>query len=659
MQREGATMISRRAFVRLGAAAGAGMFLPVGALEKAFAFNLLGQAPPADPLRLKKYVDHLPIMPVMPADSANSYQVGAFPVLTRVHRQMKPTKAWGYRPMGWKPGAAESTWLGPTFVARKDVPIQVQWFNELKSGDGMPIPHRLPVDPSLHWAAPFGDNMKAGPFPVSGGSSTFSYTLPAVPLVPHVHGAEVEPNSDGGPDSWFTPDWAQTGPAWAHKTYHYANGQSEATLWYHDHALGLTRLNVYMGLAGAYVLRDPAHAPKGLPSGVDHHGVPLDIPLVIQDRLFDDQGQLFFPAISDNPDVHPFWAPEFFGDTITVNGRAWPHLDVEPRAYRFRILNGSNARMYQLWLGQPGHPDHLGPAMHQIATDGGYLYRPVRIDPRRTAKNPGRLFIAPGERCEVVIDFSAYAGHRVRLYNDGIAPHPMGDPVDPRTTGQIMQFHVREMPPKHYTFPKNPLNPSLKNFPTLKTSDVTRTRVLTLNEIESPAGPLEVVLNLTKWMAPVSEKPVLGSTEKWVIVNTTADTHPIHLHLVQFQLLSRRDYDDEAYDVAFKAANGTQAFDGMAPNDSGHMAYTPVDPTPYLRDVPRFARPEERGWKDTLKMYPGEVTTILVRFSPVDGGEEYPFDATAQPGYVWHCHIIDHEDNEMMRPYGLVEHEDA
>ena len=650
-------MITRRQFVKLGAAVGGGFVLPLGAIERAMAFNLLGQEPPANPLGLTKYVDKLPIPGVMPtAGSPTYYEVGAFPLSARIHSQMSPTKAWGYRPMGWSQGAnPEATYVGPSFVVKKGTPTRVKWFNELKKANGDPIDHPLPVDPSLHWAAPDGNNMVAGPFPVGGdGRSTFDYTLTGVPLVPHVHGAEVEPQSDGGPDGWFTPGWAKKGPSWSHKIYRYENGQPEATIWYHDHALGLTRLNVYMGLAGAYVVTDPAHSPKGLPKGVDRHGVPLDIPLVIQDRMFDEDGQLFFPALSENPTIHPFWVPEFFGDTMLVNGKAWPYLNVEPRAYRFRLLNGSNARFYSMWLGYAGAPAHRGPSMFQIATDGGYLYRRVRVTGKGAAA-PGKLTMAPGERCEVVVDFSDCAGRKLRLYNDSVAPAPDGDPSDPRTTGQIMEFRVRKMPAKRYSFPKNPLNASLRRFPTLHAGNAVKTRILTLNEIATANGPTEVVLNLTKWMAPVTETPVVGTTEIWKIVNTTGDTHPIHLHLVQYQLLSRQAYHDDAYAADFAALNGTTAFSGMAANDSGHMAYQPLDPTPYLEGLPRPADPNERGWKDTVRMSPGEVTTIIARFSPTDGTSDYGFDPTAQPGYVWHCHIVDHEDNEMMRRYQLID----
>jgi spore coat protein A, manganese oxidase len=645
-------MITRREFVKLGAAVGAGMVIPMSSLEGALAFSLGGQGVLANPMLLAKYVDKLPIPGVMPtAGAAGYYEVGAYPLQVKVHRDIPVTNAWGYRPKGWKQGAPEPTYLGPSFVVRKDSPIRVKWSNELVDSGGNPIPHPLPVDPSLDWAAPFGDNMKMGPFPVDGaGASTFNYTLPAVPITPHVHGAEVEPQSDGGPHTWFTPDWEETGSDWQQKIYRYANCQPASTIWYHDHAMGLTRLNVYMGLAGAYVVTDPAREPRGLPRGKDSHGVPRDIPLVLQDRLFDTAGQLYFPAVSDNPAEHPFWTPEFFGDHMLVNGKVWPYLDVEPRAYRFRILDGSNARFYRLWLSPAGKPGVYGPTLAQIATDGGYLYRHVS----RSAAGHGKLIMAPGERAEVVVDFSEYAGKKLRLYNDAPAPFPMGDPTVPATTGQIMEFRVRKMAPKVYAFPKNPLNSTLATFPTLNPAKAAKVRVLTLNELESANGPLGAFLNLTAFRAPVSEKPVEGTLEIWKIVNTTGDTHPIHVHLTQMQLLSRQEFDPAAYETAFDAVNGTTVFDGTNPNDSTHVKYAEVSPTPYLKGLPRKAWRNERGWKDTIRCEPNDVTTVLVRFAPIDGRSQYPFDVTAEPGYVWHCHIVDHEDNEMMRPYTIV-----
>ncbi len=651
-------MLSRREFIKMGAALGGGMLLPMGLAERAFAFNLLGQGTPADPLALAKYVDRLPVMPVMPSWAPGQYAVGMYQFVSKVHRDMAPTTVWGYRPEGWRPGPApENTYLGPSFVTTQGKPISVRWSNDLVDRRGRPIPHPLPVDPSLHWAAPFGDNMMDGPFPVGpDGASTLDYTLRAIPVSPHVHGGEQEPESDGGPESWFTPGWRQVGPSFRKKTLSYTNGQHPATIWYHDHALGITRLNVYMGLAGAYLITNPATEPQGLPGGAQ------DIPLVFQDRMFDTNGQLYFPALSDSPGVHPFWLPEFFGDTMLVNGKVWPYLEVEPRAYRFRMLNGSNARFYDICLEDAAGA--RGPAFHQIATDGGYLYRPVILNDPASA-NPTRLLMAPGERAEVVIDFSDSAGETLYLCNDAGAPFPDGDLPDEATIGRIMQFRVAASTPMVFAFPSAPLNPSLRDFPTIDAARPAKVRTLTLNEFANDNGPLEVLVNLTKWMAPVTEKPGCKTTEVWRFVNTTVDTHPIHLHLTQFQLLSRQTFDRDAYAPAFAEVNGTTPIDGMTPNDAGVLVYTPVDPAPYLTGTPQPAQPNERGWKDTIRMNPGEVTMIAVRFETnaagVFGGKlrdmvkrfGFPFDPTARPGYVYHCHIIDHEDNEMMRPYVL------
>jgi spore coat protein A, manganese oxidase len=632
-------MLSRREFLKIGAMVGAGVMLPVGMLEKALAFNLLGQAGAADPTLLTKYVDALPGLGVMPRAKRNYYEVAVRQFASKLHRDIPATTTWGYRPASWRPGVSPAnTYLGATFVERQHHPITVKWINNLVDGNGRPIPHPLPVDPSLHWAAPFGDNTLAGPFPVDAqGQSTFDYTLPAVPIVTHVHGGEQEPSADGHPEAWFTPRWAQKGAAFKSTDSRYALTQPPATLWYHDHALGLTRLNVYMGLAGAFLVTNPAKEPKGLPSG------KYDIPLVIQDRMLDVNGQLFFPAISDNPTVHPFWVPEFFGDHILVNGKVWPYLNVEPRAYRFRVLDGANARFFRMWLedASAGTP---GPAFKQIATDGGYLYRPVTLNDPNSA-TPERLVVGPGERAEIVIDFSGYAGKTLLLRNDAGSPFPNGDPIDQNTTGQVMQFRVASSTPKAFTFPGKPLNPALAKFPTLKVALPDKRRIMTLNEFASPDGPLAAFLNLTKWMAPVTETPRERSTEVWHVANTTEDAHPIHVHLVQFQLVSRQAFNVDAYLAAFTAANGDQP--------KSDASYTEVSPTPYLLGTPMPPRANERGWKDTVQMLPGEVTTIVMRFAPTEHTKSVPytFNPTKSPGYVWHCHILDHEDNEMMRPY--------
>lgn len=685
-------MLSRRRFIQLGAAAGAGLILPAGLLEKASAFVLAAQSQPADPRRLKKYVDRLPVPGVMPAsghDGATTlYAVGAHQFQARVHSQIPPTTVWGYRSSGHVFQGPEQTYLGPSFVVRRGTPTRVTWNNHLGG-----LSHPLPVDPSLHWADPLKDSPPAGhtyPTATSRGktTSTFSYTLTSIPMAPHVHGGEQAPGVDGGPDTWWTSGFQQTGPAFgsagsasAHNVYDYVNTQPPATIWYHDHALGITRLNVYMGLAGAYVIYDPDSEPEtadgarlpsaidvetGEPGATDRYGQPYDVPLVIQDRMFDTAGQLWYPAVSNNPTVNPFWVPEFFGDTIMVNGKAWPHMPVEPRVYRLRLLNGSNARFYTLTFKNRTSGALL--PFSQIATDGGYLGAATPLQ---------RLTIAPGERAEILVDFGAMPGAIVRLENTARAPFPAGSPVAGATTRQVMEFRVDAGPATAVQVPTI-LDPALSDFPSIGSAPSV-VRSLTLNEIMGPGGPLMAVLNNTMWphghgpmaMAPTTEFPILGATEVWEIINLTGDTHPIHLHLVQCQLLGRQAFDLKRYTAAYDglfpggmtmAADGPPlpygdpgytrdlTINGVARNGIGVVGGNP-DVAPFLKGAPIPAPASERGWKDTIQMNPGEVTRILVRFSPVDGTAQYPFDATAAPGYVWHCHILDHEDNEMMRPF--------
>jgi spore coat protein A len=415
--------------------------------------------------------------------------------------------------------------------------------------------------------------------------------------------------------------------------FSYPNINMPATIWYHDHAMGMTRINVMSGLAGFYLVRDPGDtvAPL-LPKG------QYEVPLAIQDRIFNTDGSLWFPTEGNNPDVHPNWVPEFFGNTIMVNGLVWPNMDVDQGQYRFRLLDGSNARFYTLGFDN-------GMSFTQIGTDGGYL---------RAAVPRTQLTIAPGERADILVDFSNLApGTKVILTNTANAPFPMGDSetnADPATTGQIMQFTVKN----HQGFkPKKlpaTLNPTLEgsSWPTLPSP--TNTRELVLFEVLHPVTetPVMVTLEGQKYRNEISELPQLGSTEEWAIIDTTGDTHPIHTHLVQFQLVSRQEFDSDGYIEAWLAAN-----DGLTPPfPDGHTTLHP-DLTPFLGSKISPA-PNELGWKDTIQMNPGEVTTIRLRFSPQDGSTSYPFDATAGPGYVWHCHIIDHEDNEMMRPYLVV-----
>ena len=544
-----------------------------------------------NPLTQPKFVNALPnpldpsfiFQPTEPGDS--HYEIGVYQfsqnlgLVDPVTIQPLSTTVWGYGT-----STQPATYPGRTIEATKDMPITVRWTNNLVDTSNQPLPHLLPVDTSVHWAEPSN-------YPASG-----------VPIVTHLHGGHTESASDGLPEYWFTPGFAQTGPGWVKETYSYDNDQRAATLWYHDHALGITRLNVYAGMAGFYLLRDERDTglpdnPIGLPAG------PYEVPIVIQDRMFTADGQLYYPSepeIEGAPD--PSVLPEFFGDHILVNGQAWPVMDVEPTVYRLRMLNGSDSRFYNLRIAG-------GPQINQIGTDTGLLYAPVALD---------QLGLGPGERADVVVDFSQYANQTLILRNNARSPFPKGDVVNPLTTGQIMAFRVGSNAQVQNQIPN-----TLLESPIAPLVQSGATRKLLLFEGEDEYGRLQPMLGTADdgaimWDEPTTELPQLNDAEVWEIVNSTEDAHPIHLHLVSFQVLSRQK---------FKADQDTAS--GV------------LDDIRLLGQAKPPAA-NEAGWKDTVQMFPGEVTRIIAKFD--------------RPGeYVWHCHILSHEDHEMMRRFFVLE----
>ena len=643
------------------------------------------------------------------------------------------TQVWAYQTSGLdavtgKAVSPAPNYPGVSVEARQGVPTNVLYVNELATPA---LQRRLPVDQTLNWADPNGLGCE---FQATMSAACMKAYQGPVPTVVHLHGSEVPPAFDGGPDAWFTasgrhgPNYGTLLPVAANRAlYRYPNAQEATTLWFHDHALGTTRLNVFGGIAAFYLLRDardtgrvdnPIHLPAG----------PQEIELVVQDRSFDVNGQLLYsdPTQIVNPDVHPFWRPEFFGDVIVVNGKSWPHLDVEPRRYRIRLLNGSNARFYNFTLAsafQAADPltgtgvavSSAGPVFWQIGSDGGLLDRPVPMQSLR---------LAPGERADIIVDFSAAAGQTLTLVNDANAPYPDGDPVIAATTGQVMQVRVaKRTSSKDTTCSPAASTCTLRSTPVVRLSspasaDVTSglqvdaKRQLILREVGGPGGPLNVFVNNTpydglkqssKIATPtpvdgatgvganfVTEVPRVGSTEVWEVANLTVDAHPIHVHLVQFQILSRQALDsgEDVNGVPFgyladwltalpygdaTPGDGPPRFYGQQNGDGalgGNLAFGP-----YLLGSRSAAEPNEQGWKDTVVMFPGTVTRIAVRFAPQSapagstraGQNLYSFDpsltdprahdAAGNPGaagYAWHCHILEHEDNEMMRPLAIA-----
>jgi spore coat protein A len=497
------------------------------------------------------------------------------------------TKVWGYGK-----DMASATYPGRTLLAYRDVPLNVLWTNDLVDENNDPLPHFLPVDPTVHTAV----NEIPGWTPEGG----------PIPVVTHVHGGHTESASDGLPEAWFTPGFVDKGKYWKKDVYHYDNDQEAGTIWYHDHALGITRLNVYAGLAGFYILRDEFDTgmrdnPLGLPV------FPYEIPIVIQDRMFTADGQLYYPSEPEEPgQPEPSVLPEFFGDFILVNGVAWPVMDVEPRKYRVRLLNGSDSRFYDMWLTEEGTmAAGSGPRWFQIGTDLGLLYAPVKLS---------KLTLGPGERADTIIDFSDHAGMTLILRNNARSPFPKGDTVDPQTAGQIMAFRVSSEPVEDPSMIPDTLRP----MPIMSPGTPVTVRRLVLFEGEDEFGRLQPLLGTVDdgallWDEPITENPMLDDVEVWMVFNATEDAHPIHQHLVAFQIMNRQK---------FKAK--------VEPNG----ALTNIK----LVGKPRKPEDNEAGWKDTAQMYPGELTRVIAKYD-------------REGRYVWHCHILSHEDHEMMRPY--------
>jgi len=572
---------------------------------------------------------------------------------------------------------------GPTFEARSNHRIFVHYHNELEG------PHMFPVDPTIMAANPNDAPIPPPPYSDAAGNPLVPFP-PGYPqfqdpivTVPHLHGGVTPADSDGFPESWFsdeTEGGRKTGPTFKSTTFEYYNGQLPTLLWYHDHALGMTRLNLAAGLEGMYIIRDPQNdkiAPL-LPSG------ELEVPLMLTDRAFNSDGSIHFSSVGDNPDSHPYWDPEYFGDEIMVNGKVWPNMNVKPRQYRFRIVDGSNARFYNLFFSN-------GMSFTQIGSDGGFLPAPVT----ETQK-----LIAICERIDILVDFSNLApGTKVVLMNNAPAPNPGGD-LPNANTGVIMQFTVQGGPAVH---PK-PLPATLITIPTLTaTPNIGNPKLFTLNEKESPdtaifpGNPLHVLIDGRHFDAPVTEIPRAGTTEEWYIQNLTQDAHPIHIHLVEFQLEDRQVIDATRMLAYFEKLNGpnsalpldhppvrinvetpVQFCDPAHPTNPDGTPVDPSDPncvfgvhdfqfdthgdTVFPGDptqaIPASQFPGENGWKDVVLAPPGMVTRLLIRLAPQSvndanlkpGQNTFPFDPTAGPGYVWHCHILDHEDNDMMRP---------
>ncbi|WOK94174.1 multicopper oxidase LPR1 [Canna indica] len=547
-----------------------------------------------DVSKLEMFIDELPNMPKQQGYGfrdgvfvPGNLTVGMYEKLWKFHRDLPPTRVFAY---GTSKDSA--TVPGPTIEAIRGVPTYVTWTNHL------PSRHILPWDPTVP---------TANPHPGEG-----------VPTVVHLHGGVHPPASDGNAMSWFTAGFNSVGPAFSGATSYYPNRQPPGNLWYHDHAMGLTRANLLAGLVGSYNLRSTdLEPPLGLPSGDE-----FDRRLVLFDRSFLVDGSIYMNATGNNPEIHPQWQPEYFGSAIVVNGKAWPFLRVRRRRYRFRIVNASNARFFRLFFSGSGA---RGLRFLHLGSDSNYLPRPV---------HSRKFLLAPSEIADVVIDFSKTSADDVVLANDAVYPYPSGDPTD-EFNGKVMKFLIaraREEDPS--AVPKR-----LLTLPAPAVHRAAVTRYIAMYEYESSTGePTHLYLNAKPYGAAATETPRAGSSEVWEVINLTEDNHPLHIHLGVFVVLEQQELvEAEKFEKCMRKKNDAAAC-GVAEHAKGKR-----------HRVPQY----ERGWKNVFKVMPGAVTRILVRFAPLDGGN-FVFDATAEPGYVYHCHILDHEDNEMMRPLKLV-----
>jgi len=688
--------LSRRQFLKIGGGGLLGLY--VGSQFGGFTQVAEAAIPggTVDLAALDKYVTPLLIPPVMPkagtivlqgGKNADYYEISMKQFTQQIlPADMPRTTVWGYGAVKAASNRGLLLHNAPslTFEAQAGRPVRVKWINDLKDARGNYLPHLLTVDPTLHWANPPGGVVGRDSRP--GFTETPGpYTGP-VPMVTHVHGAVgVGDESDGYAEAWYLPaatdipdgyarkgSWfkffrrkayegygALWGPGFA--TFQYPNENRASTIWYHDHTLGMTRLNVYAGPAGFYIVRGgpagdgavkdkrtgmtavlPGPAPKendSFPSNKTY----FEIPIAIQDRSFNADGSLFYPdsrAFFDGgdlgpyipeSDISPYWNPEFFGNAIMVNGATWPFQTVQKRRYRFRFLNGCQARF--LILDFAAIP---GVKVWQIGNEGGFLQTPVDL----TASNKNRLLMGLAERADMIVDFTDVPVGDYVLRNvgpdspfgGGEAVSPPSEPgegqfavADPDTTGQIMQFRVVPAVAADPTTPPQFLRlPAITQLPApVRTRPLALLEMMSMTDPMVDRGPAAAMLGVVDqdgvamdkmWDAAVTENPMAGDTEVWEFYNFTVDAHPMHVHEVVFEVVNRQKLVVDAEGAAVQPAQ----FDGPA--------------------RPREAW--ESGFKDTVIAYPGEVTRIRAQFKK--NGQ-----------FVWHCHIVEHEDNEMMRPFRI------
>jgi spore coat protein A, manganese oxidase len=705
--------LTRRQVLKAGLFAGAGMMTPWRFLP-AKAFAAMAAPGLSDPALQPKFTNTVPnaldpgfkYSPYAP----NRYLIGVGPAWQKtglVNRRGRQawTKVYGY---GQR---LNYTWPGMTFeVQRSDRPVIVWWRNQLWGQKK----HILPVDTNLHWAFSLH------------GYEKYSIRKNGIPIITHLHGGHTDFQFDGNPEWFYTPGNFVRGPSWKNEgipfttRFRYDVDVPAGPLWYHDHALGITRLNVYAGLAGFFFVRDDYDT--GQPGNpLDLPAFPYEMALAIQDRMFKANGRLFYPAFPGDPfyedfiigeeaDLPPELFPnggptalaEFFGDHMVVNGLIWPKAQVEPRNYRLRLLNGCDSRFlavqfFEVPAGATDFTTATGPlSFDVIGSDQGLASEPKTVD---------TLLMETGSRYDVIVDFATVTpGSRIIMKNIGGDEPFGGDIPGPQVFGEtdrIMAFDV--VLPFIASVPD--ANPTGISFGP-NVGAPTRIRKVALFEGKDEFGRLQPLLGTAEpatdfqnpaqpvnwpatpeyqqatlpdgtssplrgqmegsiaWHSPTTENPALDTTEEWEIWNATGDAHPVHLHLVHFEILGREE-------IFWDSATGDGESDygrvadpiGMpgSPAPVGDGTYLVVQPTVQHNSVAGDASTYGMGFKIMNKTYGGVVDPP---FKPEAYVENTAKDmVTALPGqitrikatfdkpgrYVWHCHILSHEDHEMMR----------
>jgi FtsP/CotA-like multicopper oxidase with cupredoxin domain len=622
---------------------------------------------PLDPTTIPQFAQPLPIPRVLAPnvirDSSGNVIRNEYTVVdAAVQQQILPpgfptTTEFSMGGQVMIPGTSRTEFVqsspGPVFDNTRGIPTVVHWRTNIQQ------PAFLAFDPTIHFSNPNAIERPLPPFELfppgyPGAQSPVAH-------VTHTHGLMVLPHMDGTAEEWFTGNFR--GPSFVTQDYTMPNDQPSTQLFYHDHVMGVTRLGLYAGEVGAaYFIRDP-NSPLDAPSSPLPKG-QFEIPLAVSSRAFFTDGELNFPpdrgstnAGADAPPQIAYWSYNEGADTVLVNGAAWPNLDVQRRQYRFRVLAAANT---QLWDFQfVNNSTGAVVPFTVIGSDGGYLPAPQIVT---------HVQLGITERADILVDFSQFApGTKIQLNNVFVGEQ------DSPTLGQVMQFSVQNTAAVH----PPALSPSLfPPRPVLTANAPTRTKVLRIFDDLRPDGnacsdPALVNCNQRsidglEFTTPATEFPLVGSTEEWDIVHTAdpdfgdqdKNFHQIHIHLLEFQILNRQPFNADAYRARWHVING-------------HMPVTRpivIDPSPYFTGPAEPPAAYETGWKDTVQAFPSMVTRIMVRWAPQEtpangvspGQNLFSIDPTSfpdnvtGPGYVWHCHIVGHEDHDMMRPLAVV-----